>query len=167
MSYAWSIKRKTVDRETMIKVLTDIDPTFSVRKVERVEKEILPVLEPEAPEANVFVAPEMVGPIFQQPPARGAFSKFTVMCLVGFVLGWFGFQPDIRSHVGSTWTHMSTAVKHFVVPSRAAIRTDQVSVVEPAKSIIVPQAEGPSEAGILQPAQNDAEDSTRLNQGHN
>ena len=97
MSYAWAMKRKTIDRDTMSEVLADLDPGSPIEKI---EKEVLAPKLPEEPKPSVSQTPQPVGLTLKPPPARGWFSKIVAVCLWCFALGWFGFQPNVEKWMG-------------------------------------------------------------------
>ena len=138
MSYAWAMKRKTIDRDTMSDVLVDLDPGSPIEKV---EKEVLPPKLQEEPKPSVSQTPQPVGLTLEPPPARGWLSKSVVVCLVLIVLGWFGLQPNIEKWIGSSANDISTAVRSFLAPTSAAVSPDPASTIAPDNSSTRPKPE--------------------------
>jgi len=163
MSYAWAMKRKTIDRDTMSEVLSDLDPGSPIEKV---EKEVLPPKLQEEPKPSVSQTPQPVGLTLEPPPVRGWLSKSVVVCLLLIVLGWFGLQPNVEKWIGSSANSISIAVRSFLVPTSAEVRTDPRSTAAPNKSLNSPKPEGPSDARDMKMQQRDGVDSSSFVGGH-
>jgi type II secretory pathway predicted ATPase ExeA len=131
MSYAWAMKRKTIDRDTMSEVLADLDPGSPIDKV---EKEVLPPKLQDEPKPSVSQTPQPVGLTLEPPPARGWLSKSVVVCFLLIALGWFGLQPNVEKWKGSSFDSISVGVRSFLVPSSAAASPDPASTVAPDNS---------------------------------
>jgi len=136
MSYAWAMKRKTIDRDTMSEVLADLDPGSSADKN---EKEVLAPKSPVESKAGVSQTPPPVGLTLKPPPARGWLSKFLAACLLLLALGWFGLQPKVEKWRGASLNAVSTAVRSFLVPTSAALSPDSTSTVAPDNSSTSPK----------------------------
>jgi type II secretory pathway predicted ATPase ExeA len=138
MSYAWAMKRKTIDRDMMSEVLADLDPGSPIEKI---EKEVVAPKLPVEPNLSVSQTPQPVGLTLKPPPARGWLSKFLAACMLLLALGWFGFQPNVEKLIGSSFDSISVAVSSFLVPSSAAVSPDPASTVAPDNSSTRPKPE--------------------------
>ncbi|MGA7794152.1 MAG: AAA family ATPase [Candidatus Acidiferrales bacterium] len=164
MSYAWAMKRKTIDRDTMSDVLSDLDPGSPVEKV---EKEVLAPKLQEEPKPSVSQTPQPVGLTLEPAPARGLLSKSVVVCLVLIALGWFGLQPNVEKWIGSSANAISTAARSFLVPTSTAVHTDPATTAVPDNSSTSPKPEGLSDAKDMKVPQQDGLDSSSLGGGRN
>ena len=164
MSYAWAMKRKTIDRDTMSEVLSDLDPGSPIEKV---EKEVLAPKLQEEPKPSVSQTPQPVGLTLEPAPARGLFSKSVVVCLVLIALGWFGLQPNVEKWIGSSANAISTAVRSFLVPTSTAVPPDPASTAVPDNSSTSPKPEGLSDEKDMKVPQQDGLDSSSLGGGRN
>jgi general secretion pathway protein A len=164
MSYAWAMKRKTIDRDTMSEVLADLDPGSPIEKV---EKKVLPPKLQEEPKSSVSQTPQSVGLTLEPAPARGLLSKSVVVCLVLIALGWFGLQPNVEKWMGSSANAISTAVRSFLVPTSAAVSPDPVSTVAPDNSPASPKPEGLSDSRDMKVPHQDGVESSSTSGGHN
>jgi type II secretory pathway predicted ATPase ExeA len=154
MSYAWAMKRKTVDRDTMSEVLAELEPETPVEKTEKI------VLAPKAsaePKPSVLQAPQPVGLTLNAPPARRGISKFVLMCCLVLAIGWVGLQPDVEKWVASTYNSVSAAVRSFLVPTSASVSPGPVSTLAPDKPLTGSKPEGVP----------DAMESSSMSRGHN
>ena len=113
MSYAWAMKRKTVSRETMTEVLNDLGPG---PPIERIEKEILTSRLPEQTKPRIEQTSQPLSLPMKPPPTSGWLTMVAVVCIVGFALGLFTFEPDVERRIESSYNSVSTAVAHFLVP---------------------------------------------------
>jgi general secretion pathway protein A len=163
MSYAWAMKRKTVDRDTMSEVLADLDPESPIAKT---EKEVLAPKLQDEPKPSVSQIPQPVGLTLRPPPARGWFSKSVVVCVLLIALGWIGLQPNVEKWIGSSANAISIAVRSFLVPTSAAVHTDPATTAVPDNSSTSPKLEGPSDAKDMKVPQQDGLDSSSLGGGH-
>ena len=164
MSYAWAMKRKTIDRDTMSEVLADLDPGSPIEKV---EKEVLAPKLQEEPKPSVSQTPQPVGLTLEPAPARGLLSKSVVVCLVLIALGWFGLQPNVEKWIGSSANAISIAVRSFLVPTSAAVSPDPASTVAPDNSSTSPKPEALSDAKDMKVPQQDGVESSSSGGGHN
>jgi hypothetical protein len=164
MSYAWAMKRKTIDRDTMTEVLADLDPESPIEKV---EKEVLAPKLQEEPKPSVSQTPQPVGLTLEPAPVRGLLSKSVVVCLVLIVLGWFGLQPNIEKWIGSSANAISIAVRSFLVPTSTAVHTDPATTAVPGNSSTSPKPEGLSNAKDMKMLQQDGVESLSTSGGHN
>jgi type II secretory pathway predicted ATPase ExeA len=163
MSYAWAMKRKTIDRDTMSEVLADLDPGSPIEKV---EKEVIPPELQEESKPSVSQTPQPVGLTLEPAPARGWLSKSVVVCLLLIALGWFGLQPNVEKWIGSSANAISTAVRSFLVPTSAASQTDPATTAVPDNSSTRPKPEGLSDAKDMNVPQQDRVDSSSFGGGH-
>jgi hypothetical protein len=163
MSFAWAMKRKAIDRDTMSEVLDDLDPGSPIEKV---EKEVLsPKLQAEPkPSASQVLQP--VGLTLESPPARGWFSKSVVVVLVLIALGWLGLQLNVEKWIGSSANSISIAVRSFLVPTSSSVSPGPASTVGSDNSSTSPKLEGPSDAKDMKVPQRDGVDSSSLGGGH-
>src|SRR5579864_3315139 len=163
MSFAWAMKRKAIDRDTMSEVLDDLDPGSPIEKV---EKEALPPKLQGEPKPSVSQMLQPVGLILESPPARGWFSKSVVVVLVLIALGWLGLQLNVEKWIGSSANSISIAVRSFLVPTSAAVSPDPASTVAPDNSSTSPKLEGPSDVRDMKVPHRDGVDSSSLGGGH-
>src|SRR5450631_1968567 len=96
MSYAWALKRNTIDRDTMAEVLADMDPASAVEK----EKQIVTTKLPEEQRRAVLQTSHPVGLTLQPPAAKSSFATIVAVCILGLVLGTIGFQPSVENWIG-------------------------------------------------------------------
>ena len=164
MSYAWAMKRKTIDRDTMSEVLADLDPGSPIEKV---EKEVLAPKLQDEPKLSVSQTPQPVGLTLKPPAAQGRLSKIVGLFLALFALGWFGLQPNVEKWIGSSFNAISAAVRSFLVPTSAAVSPDPASTVAPDNSSTSPKPEGPSDAKDMKVLQQDGVESSSSSGGHN
>src|SRR5579864_1765716 len=163
MSFAWAMKRKAIDRDTMSEVLDDLDPGSPIEKV---EKEVLPPKLQGEPKPSVSQMLQPVGLTLEPPPARGWFSKSIVVVLVLIALGWLGLQLNVEKWIGSSANSISIAVRSFLVPTSAAVSPDPASTVAPDNSSTSPKLEGPSDVRDMKVIHRDGVDSSSLGGGH-
>jgi general secretion pathway protein A len=154
MSYAWAMKRKTVERETVAKVLADMDPGSPLDKVDKkidpeiptpaLQEKTNPVVARSAPPASLTL---------NAPPARSGLSTFVIVCLLGFTLGWFGLKSNVQGWFGSSFHSVSAAVKNLVVPRPAPVAPVAPPTTVREKSSSEANAEGLSEVKDIQAPQ--------------
>jgi general secretion pathway protein A len=161
MSFAWAMKRKTIDRDTMSEVLDDLDPGAPVEK-----EKILPTSVQEGPKPSVSLIPQPAGLTLEPPPVRGWLSKSAIVCIVGFALGWFALQPNVEKWIGSSANAISIAVRSFLVPASTSVSPGPESTVGPINSSTSPKLEGPSDAKDMKVPHRDGVDSSSLGGGH-
>jgi general secretion pathway protein A len=126
MSYAWAMKRKTVDRDSMSEILADLGPELPVEK----EKGILAPKMVNGPKPIGLQKPQPGSLTLPAPPAQGWFSKIAVVCLVGFVLGLLGLQPNVERRVESSYNSISAAIKKILVPTSGRVSTNSASSID-------------------------------------
>lgn len=88
MSYAWAMKRKTIDWDTISEVLADLDLGPPIEKIETEEKEVVASRSPVEPKLSVSLTPQPVELTLKAPPARGWLSKFLAACIPLSRLVW-------------------------------------------------------------------------------
>ncbi len=164
MSYAWAMKRKTIDRDTMSEVLSDLDPGSPIEKV---EKDVLPPKLQEEPKPSVSQTTQPVGLTLEPPPDRGWLSKSVVVCLLLIALGWFGLQPNVEKWIGSSFDSISVGVRSFLVPSSAAVSPDPASTVAPDNSSTRPKPEALSHEKDINVPKQGGEESSLSGGGRN
>src|SRR4029077_547512 len=107
MSYAWAMKRKTIDRDTMAEVLADLDPASPIEKDKQKQKEtkgeakiepkietenqFLPQRLPVEPKPIIVQKPLPVGLTVKAPPRRSWISMIVAASLLAVALGFLGF----------------------------------------------------------------------------
>jgi hypothetical protein len=161
MSYAWAMKRKTIDRETMSEVLADLDPGSPI------EEEVLARKLLEEPKPSVSQTLQPVGLTLKPLPTRGWLSKFLAACFLLVALGWLGLQPNVEKWIESSAHSISIAVRSFIVPTSAAGHTDPATTAVPDNSSTSPKLDGPSDAKDMKVLNQDRLDSSSLGGGHN
>ncbi len=112
MSYAWAMKRKTVDREAVIKILSDLEPGAPATKSD--SEAAAPKL-PEEPKPPVARAAPPANLTLSAPQSRSKLTTFVIVCFLGFTLGWFGLKSNVQEWFGSSFHSVSTAVKNLVL----------------------------------------------------
>jgi general secretion pathway protein A len=161
MSSAWAMKRKTVERDTMIEVLADIDTGSPIEKTAPA-----PIV-PYEPKPSVLHTPQHVGLTLKPAPVQGWFSKFVVGCLIFIALCWIGFQLNVQTWIGSKYNFISAAVSSYLVPTSAPVSQDPASTVAPNDSATSPKPERiPGEKDMREP-QQDGLESSSTSRGHN
>jgi hypothetical protein len=163
MSYAWAMKRKAIDRDTLSEVLDDLDPGSPIGK----KKELLAPKMQDEPKPSVSQTFQSVGLTLEPPPARGWFSKSVVVVLVLIALGWLGLQLNAEKWIGSSANSISIAVRSFLVPASASVSPGPASTVGSDNSSTSPKLEGPSDGKDMKVPQQDGVDSSSLGGGHN
>jgi general secretion pathway protein A len=141
MSYAWAMKRKTIDRDTMSEVLADLDPVSPVEK----EKEFISPRLPIKPKPSVIQTPQPIGLRLKAPPPRSWMSMFVAAGLVAVALGFLGFQPNVEKWIGSSYNSISASVRNFLVPTSAPVSAAPAPSVSPDTSSTSPMPEGLSD----------------------
>ena len=116
MSYAWAMKRKSVDRDAMCEVMAELDPGATA---ERVEKEVLARKMPDEPKISVSTPAVPVGFRAKSRPVPRWFSKFLASCLLLSAFGLFGLQPNIMKWISSSCDSVASAVRSALVPNYA------------------------------------------------
>jgi len=124
MSYAWAMKRKSVDRDAMCEVMAELDPGATA---ERMEKEVLARKMPEEPKISVATPAVHVSFPAKSRPAPRWFSKFLASCLVLSAFGLFGLQPNIMKWISSSCDSVASAVRSALVPTSAPVPPDSAS----------------------------------------
>lgn len=166
MSYAWAMKRKSVDRDAMTEVFADLDPRPLVEK-KIIEKEVLARKLPEEPKLSVSRPPQPVSLTLKSPSGSGLFSKVLAVCLLFLALGWLGLQPNVEEWIGSSYISISAAARSFLVPTSAPVSPDSASTVGPAKlSTNTKSEEFRDEKDMRTPLQDGIESSSTSG-GHN
>jgi type II secretory pathway predicted ATPase ExeA len=164
MSYAWAMKRKTIDRDTMSEVLDDLDPGSPIEKI---EKEVVAPKLQDKPKPSVSQMLQPVGLTLERPPARGWLSKSALVCLVLIALGWFGLQPNVEKWIGSSANVIAITVRSFLVPTSTAMHTGPATTDVLDNSSASPKLEGSSDPKDMKVPQQDGVDSSSLGGGHN
>jgi type II secretory pathway predicted ATPase ExeA len=162
MSYAWAMKRKAIDRDTLSEVLDDLDPGSPIGK----KKELLAPKMQDEPKPSVSQTFQSVGLTLEPPPARGWFSKSVVVVLVLIALGWLGLQLNAEKWIGSSANSISIAVRSFLVPTSTSVSPGPASTVGSDISATSQKLEGPSDSKDMKVPQRDGVDSSFLGGGH-
>lgn len=113
MSLAWATKQKTIDRDMMREVLTNMNLAPSSAKTD------LPEKTEEAPKRSVVqsVRPPVVRPpvLTVHEPSSRRLSKLVLTCTALLALGWSGFHFGFGKRVMVLWHGLSTTEKGSVV----------------------------------------------------
>jgi hypothetical protein len=120
------MKRKTVDRDSMSEILADLGPEAPVEK----EKGIVAPQVVNGPKPIGLQKPQPSSLTLPAPPVRAWFSKIAVVCLVGFVLGLLGLQPNVERRVESSYNSISAAIKKILVPTSGRVSTNSASSID-------------------------------------
>jgi type II secretory pathway predicted ATPase ExeA len=161
MSYAWAMKRKTIDRDTMGEVLADLNPASHVEKETKIEKESLPTRLPVERKPSVLQKPQPIGLTLKAPSSRSWISMIVAAGLVAVALGFWGFQPSVEKWIGASYNSISTAVRNFLVPTSAPVSAAPAPSVSPDNSSTSPKPEELSgQKGVRVPQQVGAGSST-------
>ncbi len=155
MSYAWALKRKTIDRDTMAEVLADMDPASPVEK----EIQIFTPRLPEEPKRAVPQTANSAGLKLQPPPARSWLSLIVAVCIFGFVLGAIGLQPNVEKWIGSSFSSISAGIRSFLVPAPRPALSEQAPNVLPDHSSTGPKMEGLTDQKDAKAPMHDGEES--------
>jgi hypothetical protein len=163
MSYAWAMKRKTIDRDTMTEVLADIDPGF---RVDKIEKDVLAPKLPEEPKPSVLQKPQAIGLTLKAPSPRSWISMIVAAGLVAVAIGFWGFQPRVEKWIGASYNSISTGVRNFLAPTSAPVSAAPAPSVSPDNSSTGPKPDGLSREKDMRPPQQGAELSPSSGGGH-
>lgn len=156
MAYACAMKRKIVDRDTMVEILADMNPGLQIKKEQenptsKVVDGLKPIALKTPPYENLTVP---------TATARGWYSKVAVVCLLGFALGLFGFQPNVQKRVQATYDSVSTTIRRLLVPTQRRVSSDAVPNVVPDNSLSSPNLGGASDQGNPKLSTEDTEKSS-------
>jgi general secretion pathway protein A len=165
MSYAWAMKRKTIDRDTMSEVLADLDPEQPVEK-RREEPPAPPMQKKEEPKLAVSLlsAPASLSAGSSQP--RSSLVKVALFCLAAVLLGWIGVQPEVGKWMGSTAHAMSSAVHNYLGPSSAGGQGGATTAA-PENSPASLQSDSPTNTNATAGPQQGAADPSPFRVGQN
>jgi general secretion pathway protein A len=183
MSYAWAMKRKTIDRDTMAEVLADLDPASPIEKDKQKQKEtkreakiepkietenqFLPQRLPVEPKPSIVQKPLPVGLTVKAPPPRSWISMIVAASLLAVAIGFLGFQPNVEKWIGSSYNSISAAVRNLLVPSSAPVSAAPAPSVSPDNSTTSPKLEGTSDERDVRVPQQGGEVSSASGGGHN
>lgn len=145
MTYAWALKRKSVDRDTMAEVIADLDPGPET------EAPAAPKLREESDPPKVLQVHQPVPLTLNSPPSRRWFGKLALIILAGIALGWVSIQPDIEKWIGSSVNAISSALKSHLIPAATDVHA------EPAVSATPDATNGmkaEDSTGVSAPRQN-------------
>jgi general secretion pathway protein A len=158
MSFAWAMKQKTVDRETMNEVLAGLIPE-SATENDPPAPTIREV--PEEPKPSISLAEKPAGlPLKSSPPRRGL-AKVAAAGLVAVALGWFGLQYRVDTWFGSTVHDISSAVKASGVVDQGEVLRETAPADGTNNTSRSPEKTPLSEdKGVVVPPQNTADSST-------
>jgi type II secretory pathway predicted ATPase ExeA len=149
MSYAWAMKRKTVERDAMAEVLADIDPE------QRIENDVVAEKAPAESKIGARGPSQPIGLTLKPPAARSGLSTVMVVLLVLLSLCWLGFQPNVEKWAGNSYSTMSAAVRSFLHPTTAP---QPASAIGTASSSAKPkQASAPAENDVTVPQEDEVE----------
>jgi type II secretory pathway predicted ATPase ExeA len=155
MSYAWAMKRKTIDRDTMCEALADLDPANPVEQPPTGTKMPEKIPAPSAENLQPAVA------ALTQPPARRVLSKLVVGCLAFVTVCGLGAQPRVQEWIGSSFDAISVAVRSYLIPVRAPSLSQPGSSAGLKVSPARPEAKRESgEVNLIPPRQEEIEQST-------
>lgn len=164
MSYAWAMKRKTIDRDTMSEVLADIDPGF---RVDKIEKEVLTPKLPEDPKPNVLQTSQPIGLTLKAPPPRSWMSMIIAAGLLAVALGFLGVQPSVEKWIGASYNSISTAIRNLLVPTSAPVSAAPAPSVSPDNSSTSATPKGLSDEKDMRSQQQNGDISSSSGGGHN
>ena len=165
MSFAWAMKRKAVDRDTMSEVLASQDPGSPV------EKEVIAPRVPDGPPVESSVSaiqiPQADALTLKSPHARSSIATFVAACLLFLALCWFGFQPSVQKWMGTSYNAISAGVRSFLVPVPAPASPNHGSTTGLDNSSVSPKLEDPSDEKGLRIPPQDGIESSSTNGGRN
>ena len=167
MSYAWALKRKTIDRDTMGEVLADLDSASQVENETKIEKESFPTRLPVEPKPSALQKPQSIGLTLKAPSSRSWISMIVAAGLVAVALGFWGFQPNVEKWVGASYNSFSTAVRSFFVPTSAPVSAASAPSVSPNNSSTSPKPEALSDEKNVRVPRPDGVGSSSAGGGHN
>ncbi|MGD0908158.1 MAG: AAA family ATPase [Candidatus Acidiferrales bacterium] len=165
MSFAWAMKRKAVDRDTMSEVLATMDPGSPIEKEVIAPK--LPDEPIDRPNVNALQIPPPDPLTLKSPPARVSISTFAVACLLFLALCWFAFQPNVQKWMEASYNSISAVVRDFLVPVPAHVSPSRGSTVGPDNSSTSPKLEEPSDEKDIRIPQQDGIESSSTTGGRN
>jgi general secretion pathway protein A len=149
MSYAWAMKRKTVERDTMAEVLADIDPE------QRIEKDVVAEKAPDESKIGARQPSQPIGLTLKPPVVRSGSSAVVVVLLVLFGLCWLGFQPKFEKWVGNSYSTVSAVVRSFWYPTSAPQPASTIGIDSSSAN---PEPENaPAEHDVTVPQRDEAE----------
>jgi hypothetical protein len=173
MTYAWAMKRKTIDRDTMAEVLADLDPASPIEKEKQEEteteneKQFLPPRLPVEPKPSVLQKPQSIGLTLKAPPPRSWISLIVAAGLLAVALGFLGFQPNVEKWIGTSYNSISAAVRNLLVPSSAPVSAAPAPSVSPHNSSTTPMPEGLSDEKNVRGPQQGGDVSSASGGGQN
>ena len=118
MSLGWATKQKTIDREMMRDVLTDLNLELPNGKTDLVPKS------GDKPKHRVLQILHPPVLTLKEPPARAWLAKVAISSVALFVLGWSGIQFNLARRLAFSLHGIGTAVKSLVVPTPAPVSFD-------------------------------------------
>jgi type II secretory pathway predicted ATPase ExeA len=163
MSYAWAMKRKTVERDTVREIMSDMDSGAPLEK----EKEFVAPKLPDEPKASFAQNIQPVPLTLKPASSSGWFSKFVVVCFVLLALGWFGIQPSVQNWIRSSYSAVSATVKSYLVPSSAPASPGPASTAGPDNSLSNPELGEPSDKKDVRTLRQDGIESSSTSGGRN
>lgn len=167
MSYAWAMKRKTIDRDTLNEVLADLSPERPAEKKDQEppappqpKEESKPAPKEESKPVMIPLARPASLPLEPSAP-RSTPVKIALFCATAVLLGWIVVQPAVGKWMGSTAHAMTSAVHNYLASSSAAAPGGAPSGA-PVNAPANPQSDVPTSTSVPQGA---AASSSRT--GHN
>jgi type II secretory pathway predicted ATPase ExeA len=165
MSYAWALKRTTIDRDTMSEVLADLETTSPVEK--KPEKGFLSPKLPVESKPSVLQTPQTIDLTLNAPPRRSWMSMIIAAGLVALTLGFWGVQPSVEKWIGSSYNSISTAVRNFLVPTSGPVSAARAPSVSPDNSQTNSKQEGLSGEKEMTSTEQRGKLSSSSGSGHN
>jgi type II secretory pathway predicted ATPase ExeA len=163
MSYAWALKRKTIDRDTMSEVLADLNPESPVEKEKEISTSITAVdTKPSVPQPLL-----PVGLALKAPPNRERIQKIAVRFIATFALGWAGLQSSVQRWMESSYAAISTIVRSFLAPTNAQSAPNPRSAPRPESTSTIRKPEKLSEEKSMRVPRQDGAGSTSKDEGQN
>jgi general secretion pathway protein A len=138
MSLAWATKQKTVDRETILDLSSEMNPA----SLKASEKPVPKSNGPTKPIVNQAARLPIL--TVKESPAPGRFAKVVLVCAVLLGLVWSGAQLHITRHFTFLWQHASPGEKISIIPAQGPVILDPTALDSPGDSPPGPSSEAPS-----------------------
>ena len=161
MSYAWAMKMKTVDRDTMAAVLNDLYPGSPV------EREFPAPKLPETPKPAVSKSIRPAAQTLSPPTRRSGPAKFVAAGLMAFALGWFGLQYHVDKWIGSYFHHFSEMVRSYAAPAASSVGPNDPSTAAHIDESTSPKSAPLTDEKDLKTPMQDGGDASPSGAGHN
>jgi general secretion pathway protein A len=161
MSLGWATKAKSIDREMMNDVISDLDPgpanekIDSPTKVAQERQRVIPV----APQLPVLTVEDVL--------SRSWLARVGVATVVLLVLGWTGIHFNFGQRFEDSWHDVAAAVKSYIAPPPTPAALPPAALDISRDSLIRANSEAPAENKKPGPPLQGAIEASRPSQGTN